>query len=202
MTTSRNVWTGWITFTAVIMSMLGGFHIIEGVVGLIRPALVVVDQDQLVVVDLTRWAAITLGFGVVMLLAGLGLLAGSEVARWAAVAVVTLNAIGQMFVFGAYPVWAILAIVLDVVVLYALTVRWPESGARHAYPADVGTDAGSPVPAGAETRGAAMSGANVTGANVSGANGSGNQRQPDHQRDRQHDVAGRRDVGPINQRVG
>ncbi len=47
-------------------------------------------------------------------------MAGNQLARWFAVAVVGLNAIGQMFFIPAYPFWSLLIIAVDVVGLYAL----------------------------------------------------------------------------------
>ena len=55
-----------------------------------------------------------------LLLAALGVLAGNQLARWFAVAVVGLNAIDQMFFIPAYPFWALIIIAMDVVALYGL----------------------------------------------------------------------------------
>jgi hypothetical protein len=54
------------------------------------------------------------------LLAAFGVLGGNQLARWFAVAVIGLNAIGQMFATPGYPVWSLTIIALDVVALYAL----------------------------------------------------------------------------------
>ena len=48
------------------------------------------------------------------------MLAGSQAARWFAVAVIALNAIDQMFFIPAYPFWSILIIAMDVIALYGL----------------------------------------------------------------------------------
>jgi hypothetical protein len=55
-----------------------------------------------------------------MLLAGVGVLVGNQLARWFAVAVVGLDAIAQMFVIPAYPFWSLTIIAMDVVALYGL----------------------------------------------------------------------------------
>ena len=46
--------------------------------------------------------------------------AGNQLARWFAVAVVGLSAIDMMFFVPAYPFWALTIIAVDVVALYAL----------------------------------------------------------------------------------
>jgi hypothetical protein len=54
------------------------------------------------------------------LAAGAGVMAGSQLARWFAVAVVGLSAIDMMFFVPAYHFWALLIIAIDVVALYGL----------------------------------------------------------------------------------
>jgi hypothetical protein len=57
---------------------------------------------------------------VLQLGAAAGVLAGSQLARWFAVAVLGLNAIDQMFFLSAYPFWSLMIIAVDVVALYGL----------------------------------------------------------------------------------
>ena len=52
--------------------------------------------------------------------AAAGVLAGNQLARWFAVAMLGLNAIDQMFFIPAYPFWALTIIAMDVVALYGL----------------------------------------------------------------------------------
>ena len=59
-------------------------------------------------------------FASILLLAAAGVLAGNQLARWFAVAVLGLNAIDQMFFIPAYPFWALTIIAMDVVALYGL----------------------------------------------------------------------------------
>jgi hypothetical protein len=40
--------------------------------------------------------------------------------------VVAVHAVVQVLWIGAYPVWSILMLALDTVILYALTARWEE----------------------------------------------------------------------------
>jgi hypothetical protein len=55
--------------------------------------------------------------------------AGQTWARWFAIVVVSLNVFAQLGFLGnsQYPLWALTALTLNIVVLYALTVRWSES---------------------------------------------------------------------------
>ena len=61
---------------------------------------------------------------VIMVLAAAGLFSGQTWARVVAVLFATLNAIAQIGLITAFPLFSILIIVLDVVVIYHLTVGW------------------------------------------------------------------------------
>ena len=70
--------------------------------------------------DLRTWGWITLIFAILLLVAGGGVMAGNQLARWFGVVVVGLNAINQMFFIPAYPFWSLTIIAMDVVALYGL----------------------------------------------------------------------------------
>ena len=70
--------------------------------------------------NLRAWGWITLILAVLQLVAAAGVLAGNQLARWFAMAVVGLNAIDMMFFIPAYPFWALTIIAVDIVALYGL----------------------------------------------------------------------------------
>ncbi|MGB7589195.1 MAG: hypothetical protein WBM00_10860, partial [Solirubrobacterales bacterium] len=72
------------------------------------------------------WGWVHLILGSIVALTGLGLFAGMSSARWAAVFFVSVNAVAQIVWFPAAPLWAMMIIFLDVVVIYQLTARWEE----------------------------------------------------------------------------
>jgi hypothetical protein len=77
------------------------------------------------------FAGILMLWGVLLVLAGLGLLGGQGWARWFAIFVVAVNFFAQLGFLGNsnYPLWAL---TLNVIALYALTARWSESEAELA----------------------------------------------------------------------
>jgi predicted membrane metal-binding protein len=87
-----------------------------------------VTANQIVVVNLTTWGWIMMIWGVVLLLAGFGLLSGATWARWFAIVVASLNVIAQLGFVGSaqYPLWALTVLTLTIVVLYALIVHWDD----------------------------------------------------------------------------
>jgi hypothetical protein len=124
-TTQPTAWFGWIVFAGAVLFMTGVLNILEGIVALVDDRRVLVARDRLVLVDLTGWGWTLLIFGIVMAATGLGLFTGQTWARITAVVIVGLHAIAQIAWLAAYPLWSILMITLDVVILYALTARWP-----------------------------------------------------------------------------
>jgi len=122
---------GWIGFAGIVMLIMGGIDFFQGLIALFDDEYFVVTSSGFLVVDLTGWGWIMLIWGVLLFFAGLGLIAGQGWARWFTIVVVSLNFFAQLGFLGNsnYPLWALTALALNVVVLYALTVRWNESQA-------------------------------------------------------------------------
>ena len=70
--------------------------------------------------DLRAWGWVALILGVLQVFAAVAYWPGNQAARWFGVAVIGLNAIGQLFVIPAYPFWSLTIIALDVVALWGL----------------------------------------------------------------------------------
>jgi predicted membrane metal-binding protein len=108
--------------------IIGGLDFFEGLIAVIRGDYYAVTANQIVVVNLTTWGWIMMIWGVVLLLAGFGLLSGATWARWFAIVVASLNVIAQLGFVGSaqYPLWALTVLTLTIVVLYALIVHWDD----------------------------------------------------------------------------
>ena len=59
-----------------------------------------------------------------MVVTGAGLLTLQDWARWLAVLFAALNAILQIGIVTAFPLWSLVVIALGVIVIYQLTERW------------------------------------------------------------------------------
>jgi hypothetical protein len=110
---------GLVLFASVLLVILACFNLIYGIAA-IANSHVFTASAHYVFGDLRTWGWITLIIGVLQLGAAAGVLAGSPLARWFAVAVLGLNAIDQMFFIPAYPFWSLMIIAVDVVALYGL----------------------------------------------------------------------------------
>ena len=110
---------GLVMFAAILLLIAGFFNMIYGIAA-IANSHVFTANAHYVIGNLRAWGWITLIISVLQLVAAAGVLAGNQLARWFAVAVVGLNAIDMMFFIPAYPFWALTIIALDVVALYGL----------------------------------------------------------------------------------
>jgi hypothetical protein len=95
------------------------FNVIDGITAIARSSVFVANAHY-VIGDLRTWGWVALILGALQGLASIGVLAGSQVARWFGVAAIGLNAIAQMFTIPAYPFWSLMIIAVDVVALWGL----------------------------------------------------------------------------------
>jgi hypothetical protein len=116
----------WIAFAGVMMIILGCLDAIWGLAAIVNDEVVVVGGHGALIFDLTTWGWIQLIIGIVVGLTGLGLLTGNQAARLTAIFLLAINAVLQVVWFPAAPLWAFLMIILDVVIIYQLTVNWSE----------------------------------------------------------------------------
>jgi hypothetical protein len=120
----RTVPGGWAFFAGILLFIVGVFNIIWGLTALFNDSALTVGEEALIVWDFTAWGWIHLILGIVLVLTGLGLFGGRGWARWLAIFFVMLNAFGQIAWMSTYPLWSVLIITLDIVIIYHLTARW------------------------------------------------------------------------------
>ena len=80
---------GWIGFAGIILMLIGAIDFFQGLIALFEDEYYVVTRSGFLVFDLTAWGWIMLIWGVLLVLAGLGLVAAQGWARWFAIVVVS-----------------------------------------------------------------------------------------------------------------
>jgi hypothetical protein len=115
---------GWALFAALMLVMAGSFGLFYGLAAVLNDDVVTVGGSGVIVWDFTAWGWVHMALGVVMLGIAFGLFAMKGWARWTAVAIATINAIAQLTIITAFPIWALIVVALDVTVIYQLTVNW------------------------------------------------------------------------------
>ncbi|GAA3383605.1 DUF7144 family membrane protein [Cryptosporangium minutisporangium] len=120
-------WVGMIFFASIMLVIVGTFQIIQGLAALINDEYYLVTQDGLLIsLDYTVWGWIHLIIGCVAIAAAVGILLGKPWAQAIAVLIAAVSIVANITFLAAYPVWSTIAIALDVLVIYALTVHGRE----------------------------------------------------------------------------
>lgn len=117
----------WIAFAGVMMLIIGCLDVLWGLAAIINDEVVVVGGHGALIFDISAWGWVQLILGALIGITGLGLITGNTAARWAGVSLIGLNAVLQIVWFPAAPLWALLIIVLDIVIIYHLMINWSEA---------------------------------------------------------------------------
>jgi hypothetical protein len=125
---------GWIAFAGIVMMIIGGLDALQGLVALIDDNYYG-SHVQIISENVTTWGWMMLIWGCIVALAGYGLLAGASWARWFAIFCVSVQFIAELGFDGKFqaPLWGLVVMTLDIIVLYALIARWEESKADMGY---------------------------------------------------------------------
>src|SRR3954470_9243281 len=120
-------WTGWVVFAAFMMVMVGSFQAIEGLVAIFNKGVYHVSPSGLVVnVNYNVWGWVHLVVGALIIVCGVGVLAGNVLARIVAVVLAGLSALLNLAFVAANPFWSLTVITIDILVIYAITVHGGE----------------------------------------------------------------------------
>ncbi|MGB9375256.1 MAG: hypothetical protein WCA82_13995 [Jiangellales bacterium] len=117
-------------FASVLMIMIGVFQSIAGVVALINDEFYVLGQEWVFQFDISTWGWIHLTLGVVIALAGVGVLSGAVWARTVGVVLAVVSAVVNFAWLPWYPIWGIIMIALPVAIIWALTAHGRDITAR------------------------------------------------------------------------
>ena|SRR6187397_358002 len=114
---------GFTAFAAIMMALIGFFQASMGIVAIFNQDFYVTTPNYVFAFDVGTWGWIHLILGVLVLAAGLSLLAGATWARAVGVVLAAFSAI-EAFVFIPYqPFWSIIVIAVCVMVIWALTTQ-------------------------------------------------------------------------------
>ena len=125
-------WTvGFVVFAAVMMMIIGVFHVIAGVTAIVKDKFYATTPNYILTFDVTGWGWIHLALGAVLILAGFFVLRGNILARIVGITVAGLSAIGNFLFIPYYPFWSLLMIALDVFVIWALATYGRRAAASY-----------------------------------------------------------------------
>lgn len=119
-------WVGWIYFAGAMLILGGFFQAVAGLVALFKHTVYIATSSSLVLLNFTQWGWVNLIVGVFLVLAGMAIFSGRLWGRVVGVIAAVLSALTNFAFFQAYPLWSLVVIVVDVLVIYAITVHGRE----------------------------------------------------------------------------
>lgn len=119
-------WVGWIVLASVLLCISGVFNAITGLVAIFSDKIYVQGSAATVVLDVTNWGWFHLFWGVLLFVTGMALYVGQTWARATAIIVVAINMVSQLMEMPAYPLWSLVILTLDLLVIWAIIVHGDE----------------------------------------------------------------------------
>jgi hypothetical protein len=116
--------SGVVTFAGVMMLLAAALNLLDGIVALLNDDHYAIDE--LLFGDLTAWGVWWLLVAAIQGAIGLAIVRRSSLGAIAGITVAGVNALTQLMFIGAYPAWSIAVIVVDGVIIYALTAHLEE----------------------------------------------------------------------------
>lgn len=121
-------WVGWAYFAGILMCISGIFSAIEGLVALFRHTYFLVNENTLVAFDYNNWGWIHLILGLVLFSAGSSVMRGGAWGRVVGIILASASLLANFAFVSAYPIWSVIIMIVDVLVIYALAVHGAEAG--------------------------------------------------------------------------
>lgn len=122
----RTGWTGWITFAGVMMIIGGALNLFYGIIAAVNDEWVVFTNRGDVYLDVSEWGWVHIILGAIVLLSGIGVFSGNILARTVGVIVASISLVANFFFLPVYPIWSLIVITIDVLVIWALTAHGRE----------------------------------------------------------------------------
>ncbi|WP_328941792.1 hypothetical protein OG259_09120 [Streptomyces sp. NBC_00250] len=112
--------SGGTLFAGVLMVVIGILDILQGIVAIAKDDIYTRVGDYVFEFSLTSWGWTHLILGILVALAGAGILKGSEWGRMGGITLASLNAVAQFLFLPYYPWWALFSMAVSIVVVWAL----------------------------------------------------------------------------------
>jgi len=104
------------------MIIAGIYHVLAGIAALIRDTVYVAAPNYIYSFDISGWGWTHVILGVLVGAAGLAVLRGLTWGRVVGIVLASLSLIANFLFIPYYPIWSLLIIALDIVVIWALAV--------------------------------------------------------------------------------
>ncbi|MFH9423924.1 hypothetical protein [Streptomyces sp. NPDC017529] len=116
----RPVAIGGVVFAVCMLGIIGAYHAIAGLAAIIDHNFYRSQQDYAYDFGVSGWGWLQLLSGIVVVAAAFHLFNGRAWARAVGIGVATVSALENFFFTPYYPVWSVIIIALDVLVIWSL----------------------------------------------------------------------------------
>jgi hypothetical protein len=121
MSTRRQKLPGIVSFTAVLFTLAGFFHAIQGLGAIIKKEYF--DESSLIYSNLQVTGWVWVAVGLLQIAAAYMIVGRASGGRILGIVLASLSAIVSFFSLGASTGWSIVVIAIDVLIIYGLTVH-------------------------------------------------------------------------------
>lgn len=125
-------WVGWVYFAGILLILRGISQAFLGITALVNKHYLFTTSNNTLVVtthNMAAWGWVDLAVGLLVLAVGFSVLHGSTWARVVAVFFTGLSFLVNMAFLGVFPVWSIIAMIVDTFIIYSLIVHGDEVSA-------------------------------------------------------------------------
>lgn len=124
-----STWGTWVAFAAILMMLGGVFSVIAGLAATFEDEYFGRNtaNGEIFVLSTTALGIFWIVIGVIKAWAGFALIQGAEWARIVTILICAVHATTNLLTVTAQPFLSLLFIVFNLVVIYAVTVRWEEA---------------------------------------------------------------------------
>jgi hypothetical protein len=119
--------SGPILFAGGIMVVAGMWQIFMGTAAVVHDRIYTGAPQYLYAFDLAGWGWIQLLTGILSVAAGFAVLRGQMWARMVGIALAGLSMVVQFLFLPHYPIWSLLVVALDIVIIWALATYRPDT---------------------------------------------------------------------------
>ena len=117
--------SGWVAFAGTLLLIAGVLNVIQGIAA-IGSAHFYTSGAHYIFGSLKTYGWVVLILGVLEALAGIGVFAANQFARWGGVVILSLNAIAQLLMMPSYPLWSLTLFAVSILALYGLIAHGKE----------------------------------------------------------------------------
>lgn len=115
--------SGWLSFAGYLLIVVAFFHLIAGLVALFQPELYITSPNNTLLFSYDQWGWTHIIFGAILMATAASLFSGRLWARIFTIVLATLSAIANFAFIWAYPLWAIMIVALDILVIYGVAMH-------------------------------------------------------------------------------